>query len=74
MPATISSIGVVGARNSRAANVGAGSALRSSLPEVFSGNSASTTIAAGTMYDGSVRVTNAITSPASTSWPGAGTT
>ncbi|MQY32035.1 hypothetical protein NRB56_76520 [Nocardia sp. RB56] len=47
--ATISSIGVVGARNSRTSKTGAGSARRSSLPEALSGKASSTTIADGTM-------------------------
>ena len=42
--------GSVGARNSCASNTGAGSACRSSLPDGVSGNSSSTTTAAGTMY------------------------
>ncbi|GEM30496.1 hypothetical protein NN3_15030 [Nocardia neocaledoniensis NBRC 108232] len=51
MPATICSAGVRGARKSPAAavNTGSGRALRSSLPEVLSGNASSTMIDAGTM-------------------------
>jgi hypothetical protein len=47
--ATIFSVWVAGARNAVAANTGAGSALRSILPEEVNGNSSSTTIWAGTM-------------------------
>ena len=48
----ISSVSVCGARNGVAANTGAGSALRSILPEEVNGNSSSTTICDGTMYSG----------------------
>jgi hypothetical protein len=47
--ATIFSVGVCGARNGVAANTGAGSALRSILPDEVNGNSSSTTICVGTM-------------------------
>ncbi|SLG99723.1 Uncharacterised protein [Mycobacteroides abscessus subsp. abscessus] len=47
--ATISSTGVVGARNTAASNTGAGSALRSSLPEALSGKASNAITRAGTM-------------------------
>ncbi|BCK58642.1 hypothetical protein NWFMUON74_64140 [Nocardia wallacei] len=47
--ATISSIGVEAARNSRTPNTGSGSARRSSLPFAPSGRASSTTNAAGIM-------------------------
>nr|WP_155289537.1 MULTISPECIES: hypothetical protein [Rhodococcus] len=50
--ATISSIGVVGARKSRTSNTGAGSARRSSFPLTVSGIVSSATNADGTMYSG----------------------
>ncbi|GAB3210077.1 hypothetical protein GCM10027262_34030 [Nocardia tengchongensis] len=48
-PATVCCTGVAGARKTWAAKVGAGSCLRSSLPEALSGKASSTMKAAGTM-------------------------
>ncbi len=50
---TASSAGVRGARPAPAANTGSGRAARSSLPTGVSGNSSSTTSAAGTRWAGS---------------------
>ncbi|WP_346842927.1 hypothetical protein, partial [Rhodococcus sp. A14] len=56
----------------RAANTGAGRALRSSFPAGVSGNDSNTTIADGTMYPGNRSPTNPDNTRVSTSTPGAG--
>ena len=72
--ATICSIGVVGARNSRTSNTGAGSARRSSLPLTVSGIAASTMIDEGTMYAGRRCATWSVSSAISIDVPGTATT
>ncbi len=64
-PATISCVGVVGARNVFVSNSGSGSAFRSSLPEALSGNASSATNTCGTMYDASDVASAALTVSAS---------
>ncbi len=73
--ATVFSASLRGARNSLLLrNVGSGSALRSSLPLVFSGKASSTVTDAGTMYAGSDRPANSARSAGTRVRPGAGTT
>ncbi|KAF0963726.1 hypothetical protein MLGJGCBP_03138 [Rhodococcus sp. T7] len=72
--ATISSIGVCGARYTFASSTGSGNALRSTLPLEFSGKPLRTTNADGTIYAGKDRPTNSDNSTVSIECPCTGTT